>query len=364
MFKFNSNIVNEQTTANFVSSILGIGINIVLFITKLIIAYLIKSGSLLSDAFNNLSDSLSSIIAFLGTYVAKKPPDQTHPYGHGRSEMVASLFLSIILTYLGFELFLNNVFKINKVVEITMTKWLFVILILTILTKLGLCFLNKYLYIKHQSLILKITYLDCLSDILITSLTLCAIFLNNYFNFNLDALFACLISFFIIFNGFKLMSETIAELLGKSIDSTEIKQYILSHKRILDVHDIYVHQYAQKKYGMADVVVSCDENLVSIHHLIDEIEEYILNKYQIKFSMHVDPFNVVDEAIVQIVENIDQTIKIHDYSLNHQTKVLKLDLVFDWKLSEINEKAQKIIDEIKLLYPQYQVKITLDRDSI
>lgn len=73
---------------------------------------------------------------------------------------------------------------------------------------------------------------------------------------------------------------------------------------------------------MADVVVSCDENLVSIHRLIDEIEEYILNKYQIKFSMHVDPFNVVDEAIVQIVENIDKTIKIHDYSLNHQTKIL------------------------------------------
>ena len=58
------------------SGITGIICNIFLFILKFIIGTSVKSISIISDSFNNLSDSLSSVITLLGYKVASKPADE------------------------------------------------------------------------------------------------------------------------------------------------------------------------------------------------------------------------------------------------------------------------------------------------
>ena len=71
------------------TSIISIILNIVLVGFKALVGIFANSIAIVSDAINNLSDVISSIIAIAGTKFAAKEPDKNHPYGHGRIEYMA-----------------------------------------------------------------------------------------------------------------------------------------------------------------------------------------------------------------------------------------------------------------------------------
>ena len=63
---------------------IGIVCNLFLFLLKTTIGTLTHSLAILSDGFNNLTDSLSNLITIFGYRLAAKPADRQHPFGHGR----------------------------------------------------------------------------------------------------------------------------------------------------------------------------------------------------------------------------------------------------------------------------------------
>jgi cation diffusion facilitator family transporter len=79
------------------AGIVGIGVNILLFIVKLTVGIISGSVSIIADAMNNLTDAGSSILVFIGYVVSAKPADKEHPYGHARMEYICSLFISVIV---------------------------------------------------------------------------------------------------------------------------------------------------------------------------------------------------------------------------------------------------------------------------
>ena len=81
------------------TSIISIVSNILLAGFKAFVGLLSHSIAIISDAINNFSDVLSSVITIIGTKMANKKPDREHPYGHGRIEYIASLLVSAIVLY-------------------------------------------------------------------------------------------------------------------------------------------------------------------------------------------------------------------------------------------------------------------------
>lgn len=81
--------------------------NIVLTIIKLTAGLLLGSPVLLADGVHNAGDIIATVAALTSSMVSKKPADEDHPYGHGKAEVVASAFVSIILAlaalWIGFE---------------------------------------------------------------------------------------------------------------------------------------------------------------------------------------------------------------------------------------------------------------------
>ena len=93
----------------------GIFLNCVLFVIKFIAGILTSSVGVTADAFNNLSDAGSSVLTVVGYTMSGKPADKDHPYGHARMEYLCSLFISVIVMFLGFEMLTSSIDKIvNK----------------------------------------------------------------------------------------------------------------------------------------------------------------------------------------------------------------------------------------------------------
>jgi cation diffusion facilitator family transporter len=96
------------------TSIISIILNIVLVGFKALVGIFANSIAIVSDAINNLSDVISSIIAIAGNKFAAKEPDKNHPYGHGRIEYMASFVISAVIIYVGITAFIESLKKNNK----------------------------------------------------------------------------------------------------------------------------------------------------------------------------------------------------------------------------------------------------------
>ena len=148
------------------SGLVGVIINIFLFIIKIIIGILASSSAIMGDAFNNMSDALTSLITLIGAKASRKPADKNHPYGHGRSEYIASFIVSILIMIVGFLLFTSSVenFYNGKLPKIS--KLSIMILIFSLGFKFYIYFLNKDLDKRLDSKLNFAVMVDARNDIL------------------------------------------------------------------------------------------------------------------------------------------------------------------------------------------------------
>jgi len=79
----------------------GVGGNVLLAVFKLVAGVLGNSMALVSDAVHSFSDVLATAVAYVGDRIARREPDESHPYGHERFEQLAAAVLSLILAGVG-----------------------------------------------------------------------------------------------------------------------------------------------------------------------------------------------------------------------------------------------------------------------
>lgn len=79
------------------AAILGLLVNAVLAIAKLVTGLLGHSHALVADAVESLADIFGSIVVWSGLKIASRPADLDHPYGHGKAEALAALFVALLL---------------------------------------------------------------------------------------------------------------------------------------------------------------------------------------------------------------------------------------------------------------------------
>jgi len=90
-------IHSERYDRGMRSSAVGLVLNFLLGVGKLAAGLLGHSQALIADAIESLGDSVGSIIVWRGLQVASQPPDQEHPYGHGKAEPIAAALVAVLL---------------------------------------------------------------------------------------------------------------------------------------------------------------------------------------------------------------------------------------------------------------------------
>ncbi len=142
----NTSDIKVRESYGTLAGVIGIICNMILFSTKLTIGFLMNSIAISSDAFNNLSDTGSSMVALIGAKLSGKDPDFEHPYGHGRFEYIASLIISFIIMMVGIELLKSSFDKVLNPEPITFNPILIAILILSIFIKVWMFYITYMVF--------------------------------------------------------------------------------------------------------------------------------------------------------------------------------------------------------------------------
>lgn len=362
------------------SGFVGIFANLILFVIKLVCGLLTGAISIVADSLNNLSDSGSNILTVVGYTLTGKPADKDHPYGHARMEYLCSLFISIIITFLGFEMLTSSVSKlINNEGTEPYHPVLIIIMASTILIKIIMAILNFKLGKHINSQALKASAIDSIGDVIATSAVVIGMIIAPYTGPYTDAIIGILIAIYIIVMGVKLVIESSNTLLGKAPDKNfvhEISTKIRLYDGVLGIHDMVVHSYGEKKtFITAHVEIDADANVMESHDLIDRIEADFL-KDGINLVIHMDPISVSDEEtnelrlkcmdiMSHIASEYASPISLHDFrivkGITHTNIIFDVNVANDFPLSN-SELCDEITLQIKKISPLYNLVLTIDRD--
>ena len=275
------------------SGILGIICNLFLFILKLIIGLIINSIAVISDAFNNLTDLGTSVVTIFGAKLSNLPPDDEHPYGHGRFEYIASLVVSFIIFAVGLALLRSSFYKIINPEDIEFNWTSIIILLVSIAIKLWMFLYNRYIGEIINSSINRAIAHDSFNDALATSAVVIGTIMGTFVSWPIDGFLGLIISFLIIYSAFTIAKDSVHLILGpgpdqKTID--DINAIVLSGKGIKGTHDLVVHDYGPGRISASiHAEVSDEANIVEIHDEIDKIEKEIKSKLGISIVIHMDP---------------------------------------------------------------------------
>lgn len=371
-------LARERERIGSLTGFMGILMNFFLFAVKGLLGMATGSISLIADAFNNLTDTASSVITIIGFKMAGKEPDQEHPYGHGRIEYLTGLTISILVIVVGYQFVVSSIDRIKNPAKVTVTTVALVIIFLSISVKIFIHLLNKRLGEKIMSGTLLATAQDALGDILTTSVVLLGLFVSRLTTFPVDGFVGVAIALYIIYSGIRLSLETIGPLLGEKPEddlANAIKEKILSYPLITGVHDLHIHSYGPSTtMATIDAEIPYDLTLVEAHNLVDRIERHVREDLGIQLVIHMDPFNDKDERYLEVkrivgemVEEMDHVLSFHDfrYTGRSEKELLILEIVVDSKHTTENEREEirKTLEaKLKDRFRTAKILITVDLD--
>ncbi|WP_097026771.1 cation diffusion facilitator family transporter [Clostridium peptidivorans] len=379
--KNSENVENEKVrnSYGFLGSIIGIVANAILFGVKLVVGVISGSISVTADAFNNLSDATSSVITMLGFKLASKPADEEHPFGHGRIEYLSGLIVSFMVLLVGFEFVKSSYARIINPTPVRFEVIPFILLVLSIFTKIWLSRFNNYIGKTINSSALKASSMDALGDVFSSTGVALSLLLSKWIAFPIDGYIGMLVSLFILYSGYSLIKDTLDPLLGAAPDSDLVNKIIsslLSYEHITGTHDLVIHNYGPNKFiATVHAEVPQDISIVKIHDVIDKAEKEISEKLNIVLVVHMDPINTNDEEINYAKAEVENIItkysmikSLHDFRMvgEGDTKNLIFDVVvcYTQKLTDefIEEITSSLNRDIKNIHPHYNAIITIDRD--
>lgn len=336
--KDHKNLHDEKVRVKYgiLAGLFGIITNIFLAIIKVIFGILASSISIIADATNNLSDCASSVLTVFGFKISSKPPDEKHPYGHERIEYIISLIIAIIIIIIGGSFFIESIKLAIKKTDVNIEVITIIILSISIAIKLYQAFFYLSISKKINSTVLRASYRDSLSDVLITSTIFISTIIYIIWSINIDTYIGILVALFIIYNGIKTIIESSNLLIGELPNKEFVKSIIdklVESDDIEGYHDLVFHMYGQNKlYASVHLEFDYKKDIIHIHELIDNIEHDVYEQFKVELVVHMDPVILDDEElnnykriITNLIEKQYPNFKIHDFRLlraNNQKTVL------------------------------------------
>ena len=358
---------NVRTSVGKLSGIVGILNNLFLFVIKFLIGTIVHSVSIQADGVNNLTDAGSNIISILSFHLSNKPADKDHPFGHERTETIASLFVGILILVLGFETAKESISKVIHPGSIDFRIASVIILLISIMVKFWMYAYNKKLSKAYDSSLLEATALDSISDVCGTTAVLVSTLLSPVLHFNLDGYMGIVVSGIILYGAYGLLRDMINSLIGEAPDPKlvhNIVDMIMAQSVILGVHDMMLHNYGPNKiFASAHVEVDSSKDIFETHDHIDNIEREVKENMNIDLVLHMDPVKVNDPEtelyrakVVEAIHQIDPKWGFHDFRIvsgpTHANLVFDLVIPFEEKYTqeEIEEMLLKHIESDKKIY--------------
>jgi cation diffusion facilitator family transporter len=278
----------------FQLSILIIGIFLAL--VKFGLYFLTHSNAICSDALESLVNVSAHVITLYSLYLAAKPRDKNHPYGHGKVEFLAAGIE-------GAMLFSAGVYTIYKTIEdlfhahtAEISGWPLIAMIFLGIANYVLGYLSEKQGEKTKSPALIAGGIHLKSDGYISFGIVISLSLVYFFHYIwIDYAVAIIIGLFLIYHGIKVVRSSLFDILDTADENvlTKIIEYLQQKRQVnwIDIHNLRIIKYGSEYHVDAHMTLPWYYTNLEVHTEMKRIHELINLHFEstVELFIHPDP---------------------------------------------------------------------------
>ncbi len=267
--------------------------NVLLAVGKGVAAYLSNSAALYADAANSVSDVAYSLLIVLGIWVALRPPDLSHPQGHGRFEPLVGMAITFSMGLAGYEAARTSIERLMQGGLSIQPGLPTLTLMASAAVKAGMFLLIRQLALRLNSPTLRTTARDNLNDVLTSSAAFVGALGSFYFHPLFDPVAGLLVSAYIFLSAIRAGRENLNFLTGSGA-SEELRQRLVdaaeSVEGVQQVHQTIAEYSGPRLVVDMHVNVAANLSFEEAHRINDEIVEHLQEIPEVdRAYVHLEP---------------------------------------------------------------------------
>lgn len=192
----------------------GVFCNLVLFLIKLYVSLSSNSISIFSDGINNLTDSVSCLLAVICMACALNLSGKGKGALIGKTEQILSFVLAVAVGVVGASFAYSSLERFMYPTPVWFAVRYFALIAATAAVKLLMFFFYRFEAKKTGSPVIKVMAVDSITDFFVTLVTLVTFTMTNFTKFTVDAAAGLFISIIIIVQAVKLIKKSLCALMG------------------------------------------------------------------------------------------------------------------------------------------------------
>jgi cation diffusion facilitator family transporter len=283
------------------AAMVGVVGNILLALLKGSIGYISNSKALIADAVHSASDVVGSLAVYIGLRVAKQPPDEDHPYGHGKAESIAAIIVAVLLFMVGIEIGKSSFESFFHPLEAPKMLAIYAIVFSIIVKE----WMFRYKYnlgkrINSEALI--VNAYEHRSDVFSSIAALIGVassIIGDILGYGWliygDPVAGIFVSIMVIRMAWKLGSESIHNALDHVLheeDTLEMREIVIKVEGVKKLDELHAREHGH--YVIVDIKISVDPFITveEGHRIGKNVKEQLLKYGHVNDVMvHVNPYN-------------------------------------------------------------------------
>jgi len=268
---------------------------LILFVLKIFAWFITRSVAILTDALESTVNVISGITGLYSLYIAAKPRDENHPYGHGKAEFLSAAVEGILMMMASVFIIYEAAYHLIYPHPLQKLDYGIVLIAISAIINFWMGYRAIQKGKKNNSLALEASGRHLQSDTYSTiavAIGLSLIFLTKIQQ--IDSIMAILISLVIIFTGYKITRKSIAGIMDEA-DRKILSRMIdlLNQHRNpnwIDIHNLRVIKFGSVLHVDCHLTVPWYLNIRELHIEIDNLQQLITNEFgeSIEFFVHTD----------------------------------------------------------------------------
>ncbi len=276
-------------------TVLAIWVDGIVGLAKLVTGIIVGSAALVADGIHSFSDLVTDGFVLAATHYGSQDPDHDHPYGHGRIETLATLFLGSVLIFVAGAIAWSSVERLIAAAEIPQPGlWAMLVALLSLLAKEALFHLTMRVARRLRSKLLEANAWHSRSDVLSTGVVLVGLVGTQLGHGWLDTIAAVIVGLLVGKVGWDLLWESGRELVDTALPVSQqeaMREVALNVPGVAGVHDLRTRQSAGHTMLDLHVVVSPRISVSEGHEIGNEVSRRLRQAFPAltDLTFHIDP---------------------------------------------------------------------------
>jgi cation diffusion facilitator family transporter len=276
---------------------LSIILNTILFGVKIWAGLRSDSVAMVADAWHTLSDTFTSLIIIAGFWLAARPPDKQHPFGHGRAEVCSAIIIGTLLAVVAISFLTESVMRLENYQAARFTSLAIIVFGVSVVIKEALAQFAFWAGRKIDSRALLADGWHHRSDAIASGLIVAGALAGSYFWW-IDGVMGIFVAALILYVAYGVLKGAVSSILGERPDprlEEQIRTIITQTTPVAScVHHLHLHRYGEHVELTLHVKLPQQMKLEEAHELASRLEEAIRTELNIEPTIHLEPRHEVE----------------------------------------------------------------------